>query len=632
MVWKIFSNIDKEEKEEILEIKNIVNKENLEEKESLEFENSEIGNMEKEEKLEIIENFKEKINLKNKNFKKSNNLFQKKDDKLYVIPLGGLEEIGKNMTIIQYKDEILVIDSGLAFPDDELLGIDLVIPDFTYLEKNREKIKGIVLTHGHEDHIGGLPYLYNKINRNTPIYGGKLTLALAEAKFERISSSEDIPKIEVKGRDKIEIGKYFQVEFISTTHSIADAYSIAITTPVGIVLHTGDFKIDLTPVDGEGVDFYKFAEYGEKGVLLMLSDSTNAEVEGFTKSESKVGEALKQEFEWAKGRIVVAAFASHVHRLQQIVEVSKSLKRKIAIDGRSMVKVFDIASRLGYLNYTEDMLIQLKDVDNYNDDEVVILCTGTQGEPLAALSRIAKGMHKHINIKEGDTVIISATPIPGNEKAVYNNISKLLKNDAEVIYEKVAGIHVSGHGSQEELRLMLNMIKPKFFMPVHGEFKHLKKHRDLAIDCGIDKNNIIIADNGAKIEVTKSTIKIAGKVPSGETLIDGLGVGDVGNIVLRDRQNLAQDGIVIVVMTISGKTGEIVAGPDIITRGFIYARESEALIKETTEIMRQELKRHEQEGTKEWAVLKSAVKEVAGNYFYEKTKRNPVILPIIMEV
>jgi len=625
MVWKIFSNSEKsdneiKEKEEVVEIQEVQEIQEI----------PEIS--ENFEKIEENGFFKKKSFEKKENNFKKNGIINKKDDKLYVIPLGGLEEIGKNMTILQYKDEIMVIDAGLTFPDDELLGIDLVIPDFTYLEKNKEKIKGIVLTHGHEDHIGALPYLYNKIDRTVPLYGGRLTLALAEAKFERISSSEDIIKKEITGREKVDIGRYFQVEFIRTTHSIADSFSLAITTPVGIVLHTGDFKIDLTPVDGVGVDFYKLSEYGEKGVLLMLSDSTNAEVEGFTKSESKVGEALMQEFERASGRIVVAAFASHVHRLQQIVEVSKILKRKIAIDGRSMLKVFDIASKLGYLSFTDDMLIPLKDVDNYNDNEVVILCTGTQGEPLAALSRIAKGMHKHIYIKEGDTVIISATPIPGNEKAVFSNISKLLKNDAEVIYEKVAGIHVSGHGSQEELRLMLNIIKPQFFMPVHGEFKHLKKHRDLAISCGVSKNNIIMADNGAKVEVTKSTIKIAGKVPSGETLIDGLGVGDVGNIVLRDRQNLAKDGIVIVVMTISSKTGELMAGPDIITRGFVYARESEALIKETTEIMKLELKKHEKDGIKEWSVLKSAIKEVAGNYFYEKTKRNPVIMPIIMEV
>ncbi|NLK62879.1 MAG: ribonuclease J [Fusobacteria bacterium] len=586
----------------------------------------------KDEKPKIIEIFKEKISPKIKDDKKNKNIVPKKEEKLYVIPLGGLEEVGKNMTLIQYRDEIIVIDAGLAFPDDELLGIDLVIPDFTYLEKNKDKIKSIILTHGHEDHIGGLPYLYNKIHRETPLYGGRLTLALAEAKFEKKNSFDGIPKIEIKGRDKFNIGKYFKVEFISTTHSIADAYSIAITTPIGVILHTGDFKIDLTPVDGEGVDFFKFSEYGEKGVLLMLSDSTNSEVEGFTKSESRVGEALKDEFESAKGRIVIAAFASHVHRLQQIVEVSKKLNRKIAIDGKSMVKVFDIASRLGYLNFEKEMIIQLKDVDNYRDDEIVILCTGTQGEPLAVLSRIAKGMHKYIEIKEGDTVIISATPIPGNEKAVHNNISKLLKNDAEVIYEKVSGIHVSGHGSQDELKLMLNMIKPKFFMPLHGEFKHLKKHKDLAISCGIDKENIIIANNGAKIELMKSSIKVAGKVPSGEVLIDGIGVGDVGNIVLRDRQNLAKDGIVIVVMTMSSKIGEMVAGPDIITRGFIYARESEALIKETTEIIKQELKKHEENNITEWSVIKNTVREVAGNYFYEKTKRSPVILPIIMEI
>lgn len=556
----------------------------------------------------------------------------KKEEKLYVIPLGGLDEVGKNMTLLQYRDEIIIIDSGLTFPDEELLGIDLVIPDYTYLEKNQEKIKGIVITHGHEDHIGGLPYLFQKIRKDVPIYGSKLALALAKSKFEKKNKSNEYIFKEVKGRDKVKIGKYFESEFISITHSIADAFSIAFHTPVGTIVHSGDFKIDLTPVDGNGVDFYKLAELGEKGVLLFLSDSTNANVEGFTASERSVGESLKEEFAKIKGRIIIAAFASHIHRLQQIVDIAHQTKRKIAIDGRSMIKVFDIATTLGYLKVPNGVLVSLKEVESLSESEVVILCTGTQGEPMAALSRIAKKTHKHIKIKKGDTVIISATPIPGNEKAVHNNINNLLKNQAEVIFEKIAGIHVSGHGSQDEQRLMLNLIKPKYFMPVHGEFSMLKKHKELAMETGIPSENVIIATNGSKIEVKKNGVKISGKVPSGSTLVDGLGVGDVGNIVLRDRQYLAQDGIVIVVLTISSETGCIMAGPDIITRGFVYARESEDLIAETTFRIREQLKKYEKECVKEWAVLKNAVRESANSYLYEKTNRNPIILPIIMEV
>ncbi len=586
-----------------------------------------------------IEENKKKIEVKvekrqeKKQEKKQNTPKPKKEEKVYVIPLGGIEEVGKNMTLIQYRDEIVIIDAGLTFPDDDLLGIDLVIPDYTYLENNVDKVKGLLLTHGHEDHIGGLPYLLNTLKKDMTIYGGKLTLALAKNKIDgAINNTIQAHMREVVGREIVKIGKYFEVEFIRVTHSIADAYSIAIKTPAGTIVHTGDFKVDLTPVDGIGMDFQRLAALGEEGVDLLLSDSTNAEIPGFTPSERSVGEAFKTEFAKANGRIIIAAFASHIHRLQQIVDIAKSTGRKIAIDGRSMVKVFDIATEMGYLKVPADTMVSLKNVESMQDDKVVILCTGTQGEPMAALSRIAKKMHKHIKIKEGDTVIISATPIPGNEKAVYSNINNLLKHDAEVVFQKVTGIHVSGHGSKDEQKLFLNLVKPKHFMPVHGEYKMLKAHKQSAIECGVPSENVIISFNGAKIELTKSDCKITGKVPAGATLVDGLGVGDVGNIVLRDRQHLAQDGIVIVVMTIDKESGKVVAGPDIITRGFVYSRESENLINTTVDRIKDQLLKHEEKGITEWSVLKGTIKDTASKYLYEKTNRNPIILPIIMEV
>lgn len=556
-----------------------------------------------------------------------------KEEKMYVIPLGGLEEVGKNMTVIQYRDEIIIIDSGVTFPDDNLLGIDLVIPDFSFIENNKDKVKGLFITHGHEDHIGSIPYLYQKIDKSVPMFGGKLTLALAKSKFDNPGFSKELPKMkEVKGRSKVKVGKYFTVEFIKVTHSITDAYSLAITSPAGVVFHTGDFKIDLTPVDSEGVDFARLSQIGEQGVDLMLSDSTNSEVEGFTPSERSVGEAFKQEFSKAKGRIIVAAFASHVHRLQQIINTAEEYGRRIAIDGRSLVKVFEIASNLGYLRIPEGMMVALSEVDGLKDNKVVILCTGTQGEPMAALSRIAKNMHKHIKIKEGDTVIISATPIPGNEKAVSNNINNLLKYDAEVVFKKIAGIHVSGHGSKDEQKLMLNLIKPRYFMPVHGEHKMLKAHKDTAIETGVPKNNVIIAQNGSKVEVTKSAVKIKGKVNAGSTLVDGLGVGDIGNIVLKDRQQLSQDGVVVIVFTTSKETGKIIAGPDIVTRGFVYSKESDDIIKEAIEAIKSKLSNIEGHSTKDWNTFKNTTRDIASKYFYNKTKRNPVVLPIIMEI
>lgn len=557
----------------------------------------------------------------------------KKEEKVYVIPLGGIEEVGKNMTLIQYRDEIIIIDAGLTFPDEDLLGIDLVIPDYSYLESNIDKIKGVLITHGHEDHIGGLSYLLKTLKKDMTIYGGKLALALVKNKLDgNIPNTIKAHLREAVGREKIRIGKYFEVEFIRVTHSIADSYSIAVKTPAGTILHTGDFKVDLTPVDGIGMDFQRFAALGEEGVDLLLSDSTNAEIPGFTPSERSVGEALKTEFDKADGRIIIAAFASHVHRLQQIVDIAQASGRKIAIDGRSMVRVFEIATELGYLKVPSDTMVSLRSVESMEDSRVVILCTGTQGEPMAALSRIAKKMHKHIKLKKGDTVIISATPIPGNEKAVINNINKLLKHDADVVFQKVTGIHVSGHGSKDEQKLFINLVKPKFFMPVHGEYKMLKAHKESAMECGIPEDNVVVPFNGAKIELTQSYCKIAGKVPAGATLVDGLGIGDVGNIVLRDRQHLAQDGIVIVVMTLDKETGKILSGPDIITRGFVYSRESENLINSTVERIKTDLSKYENKKVTEWSVLKGCVKDTASKYLYEQTNRNPIILPIIMEV
>lgn len=556
-----------------------------------------------------------------------------KAEKMYVIPLGGLDEIGKNMTLIQYKDEIIAIDCGVSFPDEGLLGIDLVIPDFSYIENNKDKIKGIFITHGHEDHIGAIPYLYEKIDKSVPVVGGKLTLALIKSKFENSNFSKVLPKMkEVVGRDRVKVGKYFEVEFVAITHSIADAYAVVVTTPAGRVMYTGDFKMDLTPVDGDGVDFLRLAQLGEEGVDLLLSDSTNSEVEGATPSEKSVGEAFKSEFTKAKGRIIVAAFASHIHRLQQIVNVAHEHGRKIAIDGRSLIKVFDIASELGYLKLPEDIMITLADVDKMKDNKVVILCTGTQGEPRAALSRIAKNMHKHTKVKEGDTVIISATPIPGNEKAVSNNINSLLKYEAAVVFKKIAGIHVSGHASKEDQKLMLNLIKPKHFMPVHGEFKMLKAHQETAIETGIPKQKIVIATNGSKVEVTKRTVKIKGKVNAGSTLIDGLGIGDIGHIVLKDRQQLSQDGVVIVAFTIDKENGKLLNGPSIVTRGFVYSKDSEEILNEANNNIKIKLKEFEEAGVKDWATIKNTVRDTASKFFYTKIKRSPVILPIIMEV
>ena len=554
-----------------------------------------------------------------------------KEEKMYVIPLGGLEEVGKNMTAFQYKDEIIVVDAGLTFPEDEHLGIDVIIPDFSYLESNRHKIKGLLLTHGHEDHIGAIPYFYQKLGtENIPMYGGRLTLALAKAKFEKKDAKLPKEKV-ISGRTILKVSKYFTVEFISVTHSIADCYAICIKTPAATILHSGDFKVDLTPVDGEGFDFGRLAQLGEEGVDLLLSDSTNAQIPGFTPSERTVGESLKDEFSKAEGRIILAAFASHVHRLQQIVNIATKHGRKIAIDGRSMVKIFEICSNLGYLKIPKDIMIDIDKVETYPADKVLILCTGTQGEPLAALSRIANGTHKYISLREGDTVVISATPIPGNEKAATKNINQLMKRDANVVFEKGIGIHVSGHGCQEEQKLMINLVKPKFFLPVHGEYAMIKKHKELAIAVGVPEKNILLSENGAKLELTKSNFRSVGKVPSGAVFIDGFGIGDIGNAVLKDRQNLADDGIVIISIS-QYRNGKFNKQVELVTRGFVYNKDAESLLSETKEIVKAELNSMENEGIKEIGKIKQKLRAKVGEFLNKETDREPIILPIIMEV
>jgi len=556
---------------------------------------------------------------------------KEKEEKMYVIPLGGIEEVGKNMTAFQYKDEIIVVDAGLTFPEDEHLGIDVIIPDFSYLESNRHKIKGLLLTHGHEDHIGAIPYFYQKLGtENIPMYGGRLTLALAKAKFEKKDAKLPKEKV-INGRTILKVSKYFTVEFISVTHSIADCYAICIKTPAATILHSGDFKVDLTPVDGEGFDFGRLAQLGEEGVDLLLSDSTNAQVPGFTPSERTVGESLKDEFVKANGRIILAAFASHVHRLQQIVNIAEKNGRKIAIDGRSMVKIFEICSNLGYLKIPKDIMIDIDKVETYPADKVLILCTGTQGEPLAALSRIANGTHKYISLREGDTVVISATPIPGNEKAATKNINQLMKRGANVVFEKGIGIHVSGHGCQEEQKLMINLVKPKFFLPVHGEYAMIKKHKELAMAVGVPEKNVILSENGAKLELSKSQFRNVGKVPSGATFIDGFGIGDIGNAVLKDRQNLADDGIVIISIS-QYKNGKFNKQVELVTRGFVYNKDAESLLSETKELVKMELSSMENEGIKEIGKIKQRIRAKIGEFLNKETDREPIILPIIMEV
>ena len=548
--------------------------------------------------------------------------------KLQIIPLGGLGEIGKNMTVIRVDDEILVIDAGLMFPDEDMLGIDLVIPDISYLIENKDKIKAIVLTHGHEDHIGALPYVLKKIN--VPVYGTRLTLGILEGRLKENGVDSSNLHSVMQG-DIINVG-CFSVGFIRVNHSIPDAVGLSIKTPVGMIVHTGDFKLDYTPIDGKMTDFRRFSDLGNRGVLVLMADSTNSEREGHTPSERTVGAAFDRAFHNARGRIIVATFSSNVHRIQQVIDTAVRYKRHVAVLGRSMVNVVNISLELGYITVPEGTIVDIDEIHNYRMEQMVIITTGSQGEPMSALTRMSMSDHRKVGIVPGDTVIISATPIPGNEKLVSKTIDNLMKLGANVIYGRNQGIHVSGHASREELKLMHNLVRPKFFIPVHGEYHHLVQHARLARELGMPKENIFISENGQILEFTRDKGQVAGKVTAGMVMVDGLGVGDVGNIVLRDRRQLSQDGILIVVVTMNKQTHRVVSGPDIVSRGFVYVRESEALMDEATARVQQALDRCEDEKVKEWAAIKSNVRDALGRYLFEKTRRRPMILPIIMEV
>lgn len=552
-----------------------------------------------------------------------------KKSKLRVISLGGLQEIGKNITLIEYNQDIIVVDCGIGFPEDEMLGIDLVIPDVTYLNKNIDKVKGIILTHGHEDHIGALPYILRELN--VPIYATRLTLGLLDNKLREHNLSEKTKCHCVKAGDTIKLGE-FKVEFICTTHSIADSVALAIHTPLGTIIHSGDFKIDYTPINGETIDLQRFAALGKAGVLLFLCDSTNVERKGYSMSERTVGAVFDELFDQCTNRILVATFASNIHRIQQIINSSEKYKRKVTVIGRSMVNAVKTATELGYLDIPENIMIDIGEIKNYTDEQLVIITTGSQGEPMAALSRIAVSEHRQVEIRPGDKVIISASSIPGNEKTISKVINELFKKGAEVIYEGLMDIHVSGHAKQEEIKLMHALIKPKYFMPVHGEYRHLKQHSELAISMGMKKENIFVMAIGDVLEISREGARINGIVPAGRVLVDGLGVGDVGNIVLRDRKHLSQDGLIVVVITMDKESGISIAGPDIISRGFVYVRESEDLIEDAKKVVREALAKCEEKKITEWSYMKSLIKDTLKDYLWQRTKRSPMILPIIMEV
>lgn len=583
------------------------------------------------------ENFRPTVNRNNKNELVRNEKkdlvvkdeFTFKKENLKIIPLGGLQEIGKNITVFEYGNDIIIVDCGVAFPEDDMLGIDLVIPDFTYLEKNREKIRGLVITHGHEDHIGAVPYFLKQIN--VPIYATKLTAGLIENKLEehKLKSSAKINI--VKQGQTIVLGK-MRVEFIRSCHSIPDAVILAIHTPVGTVVHTGDFKIDYTPIGEEKANLGRLAELGNRGVLALLSDSTNSERKGYTMSESTVGEVFEKLFINSTKRIVVATFSSNVHRVQQIVNSAVANNRKIAVCGRSMINMIETATELGYIDVPKNVFIDIDMIKNYTDDKLVIITTGSQGEPMSALTRMANGDHKKVNITSNDLVIISATPIPGNEKFVAKVIDDLMKIGAEVVYSSLADIHVSGHACQEEQKLMLSLVRPKYFIPVHGEYRQLIAHKDTAVKTGVQKENIFLSTNGRILELNQNEAKLTGTVPFGKIMVDGLGVGDVGNIVLRDRQHLSQDGLIIVVLTMDSASGEVVAGPDIISRGFVYVRESENLMDDVKSVINKQVEQCMEKHITDWSTIKTTIRDSLRAYIYQATKRNPMILPIIMEV
>lgn len=555
--------------------------------------------------------------------------FSFKKEGIKIIPLGGLHEIGKNITVFEYGEDIILVDSGLAFPEDDMLGVDLVIPDMTYLVRNKERIKGLVITHGHEDHIGSVPYLLKQVN--VPIYATKLTVGLIKNKLEEHKLLRSTKIREVKQGQTITLGK-FKVEFIRSCHSIPDSVMLAITTPAGTILHTGDFKVDFTPIDGEQMNLGRIAELGNKGILALMSDSTNAERKGYTMSESTVGEVFERLFQNCTKRIVVATFASNVHRVQQIVNSAVENKRKIAVCGRSMINMIETARQLGYIQAPENVFIDIDMIKNYTDEQLVIITTGSQGEPMSALTRMAAGEHRKVEITPNDLVIISATAIPGNEKFVSKVIDDLMQIGAEVVYSSLADVHVSGHACQEEQKLILALTKPKYFIPVHGEYRQLVAHSETAKLMGIESKDIFLLNNGKVLEINEDEARFTGTVPSGKTLVDGLGVGDVGNIVLRDRQHLSQDGLIVIVMTMDSQTGSIISGPDVISRGFVYVRESENLMDDVKYVVRHEVAKCEERHITDWSTIKSTVKDNLREYIFQKTKRNPMIIPIIMEV
>ena len=545
-----------------------------------------------------------------------------------IIPLGGLNEIGKNLTVIECSNDIIILDSGIAFPDSEMPGIDLVIPDYNYLEKNAEKIRGIVITHGHEDHIGGLPYMLRKVK--APVYATRLTIGLIEGKLIE-HGIKGVKLVNVTPGQTVRLG-CMAVEFIRVNHSIPDAVGLAFHTPAGIICHTGDFKVDFTPIDDGVIDLARFAELGNKGVLALMSDSTNSERPGYTMSERLVGESFEKLFATADTRrIIIATFASNIHRVQQIINIAERQKRKVAVSGRSMVNVIGKSVELGYLKCPKGILIDIDEIKNYNPEQLVIITTGSQGEPMSALTRMSRNEHRQVNITPKDFIIISATPIPGNEKLVTNVVNELMKSGADVVYEKMYDVHVSGHACQEEQKLILSLTKPKYFIPVHGEYKHLAKHAETARKIGIAENNIIISSIGDVIETDGVDMRVKGSVQAGRVLVDGLGVGDVGSIVLRDRKHLSQDGLLIAIATVNSPSGEIIAGPDVISRGFVYVRESEELMEDARKLLSSTLRKCFENDITEWNAIKIRMKDVLSNFIYQKTKRNPMILPIIME-
>ena len=551
-----------------------------------------------------------------------------KKENLKIIPLGGIEEIGKNITVFEYGNDIVLVDCGVAFPEDDMLGIDLVIPDFSYLEKNKDKLRGLVITHGHEDHIGSIAYLLKQIN--IPIFATKLTIGLIKNKLDEHHLTGVAKLNEVKQGQTIVLGK-MRVEFIRSCHSIPDSVALAIHTPVGTVIHTGDFKIDYTPIDDQKIDLGRLAELGNRGVLALLSDSTNSERRGYTMSESTVGEVFDKLFANCKKRIVIATFASNMHRVQQIVNSAAANGRKIAICGRSMINMIQTAVELGYINAPKNIFIEIDMIKNYSDDQLVIITTGSQGEPMSALTRMANGEHKKVNINSNDLVIISATPIPGNEKFVSKVIDDLMKIGAEVVYSSLADVHVSGHACQEEQKLMISLVRPKFFIPVHGEYRQLIAHSNTAMQMGIPGENVLLMKNGKTLELNENEAKFTSTVQVGKVFVDGLGVGDVGNIVLRDRQHLSQDGLIVVVLTMD-RVGNILAGPDVISRGFVYVRESENLMEEVKFLINTEVMKCAENHITDWATIKSTIRDSLREYIFQTTKRNPMILPIIMEI